>query len=74
MNANTPQQSTRNLGPEPHTWERGAEYLTVVKLGEPMLGWLRKSGLPGTESIDDDGTWLLQDRVRFLKRLCGEGP
>jgi hypothetical protein len=72
MNRNATHRSVRELGPGPHTWEQAAEYLAMAQLEMAFRLCLRNSGVPGADSIADDGSWPLADRVRFLKFLCGE--
>lgn len=74
MKAHEPQQPIRNLGLQPHTWGQAAEHVMVAELREPLRSWLLNSGLPGTEEAGDGASWKLEDRIRFLKALCGEGP
>jgi hypothetical protein len=71
MKSSTPQGSTGGLGPEPHAWEPAAERMIVTPLADPLRRWLRDSGLPGAERMADDGSWQRDDRVLFLRLICG---
>ena len=72
MDSSPNHRSISELGPAPHTWDQAAEYLAMAQPEKVLQPWLRESGLPGADSLADDGSWPLPDRVKFLKVLCGE--
>lgn len=63
-----------DLSAGPHSWRVAAEFAAGALPGPPFGRWLRKSGLPGTEEVGDEGTevsWSTEGRERFLRLLCG---
>jgi len=72
MSDDTTDESTEDLGSQPHTWEQAAQAMAATQLEAPLRGWLRGSGLPGADNINDRDSWPLADRVQFLKLVCGE--